>query len=121
LTTPPDETNVEGQPGGVAEWLNAPVLKTGRPARVSWVRIPPPPLHSNGNPKIPRQVTHFPAHLRGASRDDGPQFGIQARANELKLRPMSLDHPQPLANIYPIDWEDFLCGELPYVTASSLV
>ena len=31
-------------PGGVAERLNAPVLKTGRPARVSWVRIPPPPF-----------------------------------------------------------------------------
>ena len=29
----------------MAEWLKAPVLKTGRPARVSWVRIPPrPPL-----------------------------------------------------------------------------
>jgi hypothetical protein len=27
----------------VAEWFKAPVLKTGRPARVSWVRIPPLP------------------------------------------------------------------------------
>jgi hypothetical protein len=33
-------------PGEVAERLNAPVLKTGKPARVSWVRIPPsPPLN----------------------------------------------------------------------------
>ena len=30
-------------PGGVAERLNAPVLKTGGPSRVPWVRIPPPP------------------------------------------------------------------------------
>src|SRR5689334_8839373 len=30
-------------PGQVAERLNAPVLKTGRPSRVSWVRIPPCP------------------------------------------------------------------------------
>ena len=30
-------------PGGVAERLNAPVLKTGSPSRGSWVRIPPPP------------------------------------------------------------------------------
>ena len=30
--------------GGMAERLNAPVLKTGRPARVSRVRIPLPPL-----------------------------------------------------------------------------
>ena len=35
------------RPGGVAERLNAPVLKTGRAARLSWVRIlPPPPLHA---------------------------------------------------------------------------
>jgi hypothetical protein len=31
--------------GRVAEWSKAPVLKTGRPARVSWVRIPPLPPH----------------------------------------------------------------------------
>ena len=31
--------------GGVAEWLNALVLKTSRAARLSWVRIlPPPPI-----------------------------------------------------------------------------
>ena len=29
--------------GGVAEWLKAPVLKTGRAARLSRVRISPPP------------------------------------------------------------------------------
>ena len=29
--------------GGVAEWSIAPVLKTGGPLRVPWVRIPPPP------------------------------------------------------------------------------
>jgi hypothetical protein len=29
--------------GGVAERLKAAVLKTVRPERVSWVRIPPPP------------------------------------------------------------------------------
>jgi len=34
--------------GGVAEWLKAPVLKTGVLARVPWVRIPPPPLISLG-------------------------------------------------------------------------
>src|SRR5690349_10780510 len=30
--------------GQVAERLNAPVLKTGGPSRVSWVRIPPCPF-----------------------------------------------------------------------------
>ena len=33
-------------PGGVAERLNAPVLKTGVPSRGPWVRIPPPPPES---------------------------------------------------------------------------
>ena len=31
------------QPGEVAEWLNAPVLKTDKPSRASRVRIPPSP------------------------------------------------------------------------------
>ncbi len=32
-----------GTRGGVVEWFNAPVLKTGEPERVPGVRIPPPP------------------------------------------------------------------------------
>src|SRR6185312_755583 len=34
--------------GWVAEWFKAPVLKTGVPARVPWVRIPPLPPVANG-------------------------------------------------------------------------
>lgn len=41
-----------GPPGGVTEWPKVPVLKTGRPARVSGVRIPSPPLCSQMN--LPR-------------------------------------------------------------------
>ena len=33
--------------GWVAERLKAPVLKTGKPERVSWVRIPPHPPHGS--------------------------------------------------------------------------
>src|SRR3981189_2584216 len=33
----------EVRTGRVAEWFKAPVLKTGVPARVPWVRIPPLP------------------------------------------------------------------------------
>lgn len=33
----------KSRPGGVAEWSNAPVLKTGVRESVPWVRIPPPP------------------------------------------------------------------------------
>src|SRR5580704_3605993 len=38
--------NKEMNFGGVAEWSIAAVLKTVRPERVSWVRIPPPPPFS---------------------------------------------------------------------------
>jgi hypothetical protein len=38
--------NARNPCGGVAERLKAAVLKTVRPERVSWVRIPPPPPFS---------------------------------------------------------------------------
>ena len=38
--------------GGVAERLNATVLKTVRGASLSWVRIPPPPPISYLNPPV---------------------------------------------------------------------
>src|ERR1700687_514127 len=38
--------SLNSKDGRVAEWFKAPVLKTGVPARVPWVRIPPlPPLN----------------------------------------------------------------------------
>ena len=41
--------------GGVAEWSNAPVLKTGVRGSVPWVRIPPPPPHIPSNLLMPWQ------------------------------------------------------------------
>src|ERR1700761_4375361 len=38
--------------GRVAEWFKAPVLKTGVPARVPWVRIPPLPPVKPKRPSI---------------------------------------------------------------------
>ena len=35
--------------GGVAEWLNAPVLKTDVGESLPWVRIPPPPPQNQKN------------------------------------------------------------------------
>ena len=35
--------NNQSSIGGVAEWLNAPVLKTDVGESLPWVRIPPPP------------------------------------------------------------------------------
>ena len=40
----------------MAEWFKAPVLKTGVPARVPWVRIPPLPPKTA---RIPRKCRDF--------------------------------------------------------------
>ena len=50
--------------GRVAEWFKAPVLKTGVPARVPWVRIPPlPPVSLNSLSNFaPILLTHTPSH-----------------------------------------------------------
>ena len=37
------KVNTQPSVGGVAEWLNAPVLKTDVGESLPWVRIPPPP------------------------------------------------------------------------------
>ncbi len=51
FTQPPlityKKPNTQTFVGGVAEWLNAPVLKTDVGESLPWVRIPPPP------PQIP--------------------------------------------------------------------
>jgi hypothetical protein len=61
--------------GWVVERLKAPVLKTGRPARVSWVRIPPHPPESQQfldtsrfGQKIPYSVPFYePGQVVGLS------------------------------------------------------
>ena len=42
----PKKRNTQTFSGGVAEWLNAPVLKTDVGESLPWVRIPPPPPHN---------------------------------------------------------------------------
>ena len=44
------QTMLDRTRGGVAEWFKAAVLKTAVPETVPWVRIPPPPPHSNPTP-----------------------------------------------------------------------
>lgn len=52
-TPPRNKRRIRGLAGGMAERLNAPVLKTGGASRPSWVRIPlPPPI-----PAWARRVT----------------------------------------------------------------
>src|SRR5215204_7368603 len=64
--------------GGVAEWLKAPVLKTGRGESLSRVRIPPPPPITTGKPLTcriiyavlsgsPHRVPHPPTLFRDPS------------------------------------------------------
>jgi hypothetical protein len=77
------------RPGGVAEWLNAPVLKTGRAARLSWVRIlPPPPFH-------PAQVGVWAfagalALVAGCSSVPGETTTVRAVQREVRDRVLSL-------------------------------
>ena len=40
------KVNTQPSIGGVAEWLNAPVLKTDVGESLPWVRIPPPPPYA---------------------------------------------------------------------------
>ena len=46
----------------MAEWLKAPVLKTGRRESVSWVRIPPPP--PDGFCNLLNILDYFPASIK---------------------------------------------------------
>ena len=52
--------------GRVAEWFKAPVLKTGVPSRVPWVRLPPlPPLSfARGRPSNPARAAYLRAIRR---------------------------------------------------------
>ncbi len=52
--------------GGVAEWLNAPVLKTDVGESLPWVRIPPPP------PQTPNK------HWKFAGLSSGSLFSFQS-------------------------------------------
>src|SRR5690606_5230027 len=57
--------------GRVAEWLKAPVLKTGRLARVSGVRIPPrPPVYTHSPTDIGTLTTTTPSAAGLGRRED---------------------------------------------------
>ena len=55
LTPPLPAAILPAHPGEVAEWLNAPVSKTGRPARVAGVRISPSPFSAFTSAHCPRK------------------------------------------------------------------
>src|SRR3954465_114889 len=68
--------------GGVAEWSNAPVLKTGDGATRPRVRIPPPPS------RIQRAAANASAALAPAGRDDcgAVRVAVEMAAAEQVLR-----------------------------------
>src|SRR5450755_506122 len=70
--------------GRVAEWFKAPVLKTGVPARVPWVRIPPlPPVQNR---------TANAARSRFYARDGGERSEqIALRSHDADLAVGNLD------------------------------
>ena len=78
----PEPTTICLTPGGVAEWSNAPVLKTGNGASRSGVRIPSPPL-AKFRPQRParagvsRQLHAFaePRAFRAHNGQSGPGSG----------------------------------------------
>jgi hypothetical protein len=66
--------------GGVAEWSNAPVLKTGEPARAPRVRIPPPPLFS-------REFLQILRFARSTARQPSLHGRVNAGHNRARLSP----------------------------------
>src|ERR1700742_2039159 len=84
--------------GRVAEWFKAPVLKTGVPARVPWVRIPPlppasilpyrPPLDSGGAFAGERSISPFALSRRIRRRLPGlcraQECDARAPGNQLR-------------------------------------
>jgi hypothetical protein len=67
--------------GRVAEWLMAPVLKTGVPERVSGVRIPPLPPHCLYNQLVMRRIHTFPGTFADIQVGKGSESIIQASSS----------------------------------------
>src|SRR6056297_2819560 len=80
--------------GGVAEWSNAPVLKTGVRESVPWVRIPPPPPLAHRKTEM-RSLTglFFFLFQRGLVRPSDfrrlafPPKSVSERPASLSIRP----------------------------------
>ena len=85
-------------PGGVAERLNAPVLKTGVLSRGPWVRIPPPPpescddlvgIRSHG------QSDNRVRQLCGAKLDTGASAAVAPSLRGVSVGPPTRTIPPP--------------------------
>ena len=79
--------------GRVTEWPNVPVLKTGVPARVPWVRIPPLPVEERGAPKGQAMGEERGAkrERRGAQRISRKTSCTESRIRHRKVKTRS-DH-----------------------------
>ena len=72
----------------MAEWFKAPVLKTGRPARVSWVRIPPLPPYITDTTRFLFNVASLPLALPVNS---APIARVRDAANPRRNRRAGID------------------------------
>src|SRR5208283_518469 len=100
--------------GGVAEWLKAPVLKTGRDESPSWVQIPPPPpgsVTSTNRESSISQTTGGPNHppddMDAVAGDDRRRIrGIVTDDVEgavgAALEPLHLELLLAAQHVYPI-------------------
>ena len=72
----------------MAEWFKAPVLKTGVPARVPWVRIPPLP---------PRGCACKSVSVAGVVKRRGPHIGTSRRPSTWQTQYSRRDYCCPFS------------------------
>ena len=85
-------------PGGVAERLNAPVLKTGVLSRGPWVRIPPPPPETGDDlvgMRTHGQIDKWVRRLCGAKSDTGASATVVPSPRGMSNAPALLTIPPP--------------------------
>src|SRR5882672_1954892 len=85
-------------PGGVAERLNAPVLKTGSPSRGSWVQIPPPPPESSiarDGFEAHEPIDKWVRQLCGAKLDTGASATVAPSPRGVSAGPPARAIPPP--------------------------
>src|SRR4026209_1627779 len=85
-------------PGQVSEWLKEPVSKTGVPATVPWVRIPPCPSQSAREVRFVslRVDPRLEAHVAGAPATRSTRCPVRARRRKkpplASARTAGVDH-----------------------------
>ena len=96
-------------PGGVAERLNAPVLKTGSPSRGSWVQIPPPPPDPSvvgEGFEAHEQMNNRVRQLCGAKLDTGASATVAPSPRGASSGPPLRAIPPPPSSTIPCSFSE---------------